>query len=115
MHGLIAGGADNKKQVFLKELKEQIRNNKMEQHFTFLGHRDDMREIMSISDIVLSLAKTPEAFGRTALEALSLGTPVIGYAHGGAKEVLSEIFPEGKAIPLDINNVVSLIENFYRQ
>ena len=49
-----------------------------------------IKNILSISDIVLSLAKIPEAFGRTALEALTLGVPVLAYNHGGAKEILEE-------------------------
>ena len=112
VHGLVAGGADAKKQGFLNELKTLIARNNMDENFTFIGHRDDMREIMSISDVVLSLAKIPEAFGRTALEALSLGTPVIAYDHGGAAEVLSEMFPTGKANPLDIDHVVTLLNQF---
>ena len=99
---------------YLNELKSVISSNKMDEHFTFIGQRGDMKEVMSVSDIVLSLAITPEAFGRTALEALCLGVPVIAYDHGGAKEVLAEMFPEGKAIPLDSDSVVSIINTFYQ-
>ncbi len=113
VHGLIAGGAGPKKKKYLKELESIISSNNMNEHFTFLGHRNDMKEIISISSIVLSLAKIPEAFGRTALEALSLGTPVIAYSHGGAAEVLEKMFPEGRATPLSIENVNSIISKFY--
>ncbi len=113
VHGLIAGGTDPGKDSFLKELKSLINVKNMNEHFTFLGQRNDMREIMSISNIVLSLAKTPEAFGRTALEALSLGVPVIAYDHGGAAEVLGEMFPEGRAEPLNTNHVNVIINKFY--
>ena len=112
VHGVVAGGADARKQKYLRELKTLIAKNNMHGNFTFVGHRDDMKEIMSVSNIVLSLAKIPEAFGRTALEALSLGIPVIAYDHGGASEVLSEMFPAGKANPLDTEHVVSLIKQF---
>ncbi len=114
VHGLIAGGADPKKERYLQELKAIITQNKMDEHFTFVGHRDDMKNIMSISNIVLSLAKIPEAFGRTTLEALFLGVPVIAYDHGGAAEVLGELFPRGKATPLSVESVVSLIAEFYQ-
>ena len=33
------------------------------------------------------------------VEALSLGTPVVGYAHGGVGEILQRLFPQG-ATPL---------------
>ena len=113
IHGLIAGGTDPGKERYLEELKSLINKNNMNEHFTFLGHRNDMKEVMSVSDIVLSLARIPEAFGRTALEALCLGIPVIAYDHGGAAEVLGEMFAEGKAEPLNTDNVVSLINKFY--
>jgi glycosyltransferase involved in cell wall biosynthesis len=51
---------------------------------------------MAISNIVYSLSLEPEAFGRTTIEALSMGVPVIGYAHGGVDEQLDIILPEGR-------------------
>lgn len=113
MHGLIAGAAARKKRAYLGELQAKIRRAGLDRHITFLGHRDDMREVMSISDIVLSLARTPEAFGLTALEALALGVPVIAYDHGGAAEVLGAMFPEGRARPLDADHAVALIKSFH--
>ena len=112
-HGLIAGAAARGKRAYLGELQAKIRRAGLDRHITFLGHCDDMREVMSISDIVLSLARTPEAFGRTALEALALGVPVIAYDHGGAAEVLGAVFPEGRARPLDIDHAVALIQSFH--
>ena len=112
-HGLIAGAAARKKKAYLGELQAKIRAAGLDRHITFLGHCDDMREVMSISDIVLSLARTPEAFGRTALEALALGVPVIAYDHGGAAEVLGAVFPEGRARPLDTDHVSALIQSFH--
>ncbi|GJM04973.1 MAG: glycosyl transferase [marine bacterium B5-7] len=114
VHGLIAGGADSKKEKYLQELKSIIAKNNMTNDLTFLGHRDDMKNVMSVSNVVLSLAKIPEAFGRTALEALFLGVPVIAYDHGGAAEVLSSIFPEGKAKPLSTDSALTLINQFYQ-
>jgi glycosyltransferase involved in cell wall biosynthesis len=68
----------------------------LEHRVTFTGARKDIREIFSISEIVYSLSTKPESFGRTVLEALSLGRPVLGYDHGGVGEILSEIFKSGK-------------------
>jgi len=68
---------------------------------------------MSISGVVLSLAGEPEAFGRTALEALALGVPVIAYDHGGAGEVLRAMFPEGLITPGDGAAAIDLIRRFY--
>jgi glycosyltransferase involved in cell wall biosynthesis len=54
---------------------------------------------MAHSALVLQLSTKPEAFGRTVLEALSLGRPVLGFEHGGVGEQLREWFPGG-AVPL---------------
>ena len=112
IHGLIVGGTDKRKQRYLQKLKSLVKKNNIEKCITFTGHRDDIKNILSISDIVLSLAKIPEAFGRPALEALTLGVPVLAYNHGGAKEILEDLFPEGRIEPHNINMSVSLIEKF---
>ena len=50
--------------------------------------------------MVLSLSNQAETFGRTALEALSVGTPVVGWNRGGVAEILSTVYPQG-LIPVD--------------
>ena len=67
----------------------------------FTGHRTDLREIMAISSAVVSFSTHPESFGRTVLEALMLGTPVVGYDHGGVGEILGQLFPAGRAVAGD--------------
>jgi glycosyltransferase involved in cell wall biosynthesis len=53
------------------------------------------------SDLVLQLSRRPESFGRTVVEALSVGRPVLGWAHGGVGELLRELQPRGAVIPFD--------------
>ena len=53
------------------------------------------------SDLVLQLSRKPEAFGRTVIEALSVGRPVLGWAHGGVGELLGELQPRGAVAPFD--------------
>ncbi len=53
------------------------------------------------SDLVLQLSRKPEAFGRTVIEALSVGRPVLGWAHGGVGELLAELQPQGAVPPFD--------------
>lgn len=115
IQGMLVGGTARRRRRFLRQLREKAEEAGLEQHVSFAGHRDDLREIMSISDIVFSLAREPEAFGRTALEALSLGVPVIAYDHGGAAEVLGAIFPAGKVAPGDTAAAAALAETFLRQ
>ncbi len=53
------------------------------------------------SDLVLQLSRRPEAFGRTVIEALSVGRHVLGWAHGGVGELLRELQPQGAITPFD--------------
>lgn len=95
VHGVIAGGAHEKKREFGDELERMIEELDLRDRVTMLGHRGDMREVMAVSDLVFSLSRDPEAFGRVSLEAMALGKPVVGYAHGGVGEQLAAIFPQG--------------------
>lgn len=99
VHGLVVGGEDPRRPAYVAELRARLKDDGLEDRITFVGHRKDMREIYAISDLVLSLSTRPESFGRTVLEALSLGRPVIGYDHGGVGEVMRSIYPEG-LVPL---------------
>ncbi|EEF79989.1 glycosyltransferase family 4 protein [Methylophaga thiooxydans] len=95
VHGLIVGDVQKGKTAFLEELKRYAAQLGISDNISFTGHRSDIREVMAVSDIVMSLSLQPEAFGRTAIEALSLGVPVIAYSHGGVAEQMSAVLPSG--------------------
>lgn len=99
VHGLIVGGAEARKQAYLDEIQGLVDSLGLRAAVSFTGQRSDLKEIMAVSDIVLSLSTQPESFGRTVLEALSLGKPVIGYDHGGVGEQLAALLPDGR-VPL---------------
>jgi glycosyltransferase involved in cell wall biosynthesis len=82
---------------------------------TLTGFRRDLREIMAISDAVLSLSLQPESHGRTVSEALALGRPVAGYAHGGVGEQLSGLFPEGSVAVGDTAGMADKLAGWYRE
>jgi glycosyltransferase involved in cell wall biosynthesis len=98
-HGLVAGDTHAKKRGYLDELRGLVASLGLEDAITFLGHRSDIREVMAVSTVVCALSQQPESFGRTVLEAMALGKPVVGYACGGVGELLDELFPQGK-VPL---------------
>lgn len=63
---------------------------------TFIGRRPpDMKEWLSSANVVLALANRPESIGITALQAIHLGTPVIGWAKGAFADILSALYPQG--------------------
>lgn len=105
VHGVLVGEAHASRQDFLHELQALATSKGVLEHLTFTGHRTDLKEIMAVSNIVYSLSREPEAFGRTTVEALSLGVPVMGYDHGGVGEQLAAILPEGR---VDLGNMDAL-------
>lgn len=115
IHGLIVGGAEAKKQAYLQELTAEIKARGLEKHLTLTGHRSDIRDIFSQSDIVYSLSNDPEAFGRTSLEALYIGIPVIGWNHGGVGETLTTCYPQGAVNFNDMNGLVAKSVDFIQQ
>ncbi len=95
VHGLIAGGASPSKQRYAQKLHYRIRSMGLLSDISLTGQRDDLKNILAISNLVLSLSSQPESFGRTTLEALRLGVPTAGYDHGGVNEILQTIYPAG--------------------
>ena len=118
-HALVVGPTSRKKQAYLLELKDKVAEKGIGEFITFTGSRNDISNIYKISDVVYNLSIKPEPFGRTTIEALSSGAKVIGWNHGGTKEILQELFPHGL---VDLNNIESLMEktieisekNFYQ-
>ena len=110
LHGLIVGGAHPRKQEYEAEIRKAVVDAGLSERITFTGNRSDLREILSISTLVLSLTSQPESFGRTTLEALSLGIPVAGYSLGGIKEQLDILYPQGLLPPLDPAAALPIIE-----
>jgi glycosyltransferase involved in cell wall biosynthesis len=54
---------------------------------TFLGERTDIPEILRALDVVL-VPSWEEPFGRTVIEAMAMGTPVIATSVGGPAEII---------------------------
>lgn len=100
LHGVVVGagrvGSRYRDQLEGLALREGVA-----ERITFTGERHDIREWMAASELVLNLCgDPPEAFGRTILEALYLGRPVVAWNHGGVAEILSRMYPFG-AVPPD--------------
>jgi len=93
--GLVVGGEDPRRQEYAASVRRAVAERGLS-NIMFTGHRSDIRDIMSIATLVLSVSsQPPEAFGRTTLEALALGTPVVGFDDSGVGEILADMFPEG--------------------
>ncbi len=74
---------------YTNELNEFIEKNYLKDRVQLVGHCSDMPAAFILADIVLSTSSLePEAFGRTTVEAMAMGKPVIATAHGGSLETV---------------------------
>lgn len=74
---------------YTNELRALIAEHKLQDRVKLVGHCQDMPAAYLLADIVLSASSSePEAFGRTTVEAMAMGKPVIATAHGGSIETV---------------------------
>lgn len=110
--GIIVGGVDPRREAYANEIKVAADSC---ENVVLAGHRGDLREIMSISAAVVSLSQKPESFGRTVLESLALGVPVVGYNHGGVSEILNTLYPRGSVDVGDVDTAADRLVKVLRQ
>ena len=104
-HGLVVGPTSKSKQRYLNNLKDKISAFGLSTKITLTGSRNDIVNIYKLSDVVFNLSIKPEPFGRTTIEAISCGSKVIGWNHGGTKEILEDLYPSGLVTLNDINEL----------
>jgi len=71
------------------EMEKLVGELNLERHVIFTGKRDDLPELLAISDIMFHLSEK-EAFGLVLLEALACGVPSIATEIGGIPEVIED-------------------------
>ena len=93
------GAAQRGRERYLAELYEIARGLGVIDRVAITPARDDMPTCYAAADLVLQLSSRPEALGRTVLEALACGRPVLGFDHGGVGESLAALYPQGRIAP----------------
>lgn len=97
----LLGAVEAGRDAYITELQIQARHLRIAEFVAFTPPTSAIAQAYAASDLVLQLSRKPEAFGRTVLEALSVGRPVAGWAHGGVGELLGEWQPQGAVTPFD--------------
>jgi len=105
IHGLIVGGHHVSKVKYYEEIKNEVQNRELQNHITFTGNRQDIKEIYSVSQLVLNLSQKPESFGRTVLEPLAMGVKVVAWDQGGVSEILAVLYPNGRVVKGDLDQL----------
>lgn len=94
---LLLGVVEEQRRAYVRELQALAAQLGITDVVAFSIPRGDVREVYAASDLVLQLSVRPESFGRVVAEALCLGRPVLGYAHGGVGDLLQELYPAGNS------------------
>ena len=115
-HGLLVGDIPASREARIRrQITTALEETGVGDAVTLTGFRGDLREVMALSDAVVSLSLHPESHGRTVSEALALGRPVAGYAHGGVGEQLSSLFPEGCVEVGDRDAMAQRLAGWFRE
>ena len=109
LHGVLAGGPDRQGSTFPAELERECGRLGLGGRVTFAGDRADLREWLASAALCFNLSTHPEPFGRTVIEALSLGTPVVAFDSGGPAETVRACFLDGLVPDGDFDALVERV------
>ena len=85
---IIVGDALFGEQTYAAELKQMVLARGLADRVHFLGHRNDVPKLMMAVDAMVHPSIDPEPFGRTLVEAMLAGVPVIATNAGAAPDIL---------------------------
>lgn len=85
----IAGAAQRDvERARVEDLRRQAERNGAGARLRWLGHRDDMADVLAAADVLCQPNTAPEPFGIAFVEALAAGLAVVSSRLGAAEEVL---------------------------
>ncbi|MCY7313634.1 MAG: glycosyltransferase [Pseudoxanthomonas sp.] len=94
----LPGAREVGREAYIAEMQAEALRLGIGGAVAFTAPTSRIADAYAASSLVLQLSRKPEAFGRTVIEALSVGRPVLGWAHGGVGELLAKLQPAG-AVP----------------
>ena len=109
-HAVIIGEDQSDEKIYSQDLLETAANAGVADRFTILPPALNIEDYYRYADIVVTLAPR-EPFGRTVVEAIACGIPVVGSNTGGINEILQNFAPEWTVDPDDAFSVAKTIVN----
>jgi glycosyltransferase involved in cell wall biosynthesis len=85
--GVLVGSAQGR-DTYTANIVSLAENLGVADRLRIVGHADDMPAALMLADIVVNCSTSPEAFGRTIIEAQAMGRVVVAADHGGARETV---------------------------
>ena len=90
-----------------EDLRRRVQNSPLRDRVKFVGFRNDVPSILSQVDVLVQPNRGPEGLGRSVLEAMACGVPVIAVNKWGPAELIQD----GKSgllfAPLDTEQLAS--------
>lgn len=82
--------------IIYNDFRQRLTELGLDDFVSFVGRKPiDLRDWLSSAHIVLALANQPQSIGLTVLQAIHLGTPVIGWNKGAFEDILAALYPRG--------------------
>jgi glycosyltransferase involved in cell wall biosynthesis len=117
-HAVAIGEDKSPGKIYSQDLKESAFNAGVADRFTILPPALNIEDYYKCADIVVTLAPR-EPFGRTVVEAIACGVPVVGSNTGGINEILQNFAPEWTVNPDDAvevaKTIVDVTKNSHKQ
>lgn len=85
---VFAGAAATGDTGYERGLRARVDEAGLGAQVSFLGHRDDVADLMAAADVVLHASVEPEPFGLVLIEGMALGRVVVASRFGGPSEIL---------------------------
>ncbi|WP_367104013.1 glycosyltransferase [uncultured Psychrobacter sp.] len=112
IHAIIMDEDYREGNVAHEDFRQRTNALDLADRITYVGSkRNDMREWLSAANIVLALANQPESIGINALQAIHLGTPVIGWDQAAYSEILQPLYPQGLVKKYNAQSLCKAVRN----
>jgi len=114
---VVVGSAGDKRagHVFEAEVRRLAGDLGLGERVIFTGHRNDVGDIMSASDVVVHSSSQAEPLGRVIMEAIALEKPVIATGAGGVPEMVRDGETGSLVPPGDAEAMASAIGSVLRE
>jgi len=111
-------GSDQGRTVYKKKLINLVERYSLNKKIKFVNNCKEMPLAYSLADVVVSASIEPEAFGRVAVEAQSMGKPIVASNIGGSKETILNKktgflykFDDPRELAKSLNTVIQLSQD----
>lgn len=104
--------AESNESNYSQKIQQLFASHQLIDRVVWLGIERSMADLYASVDLVVSVNNKAESFGRTVLEALSIGTPVVAFSLGGVAEVMNDLYPAGLVKAGDDNELANRIDDF---